>query len=130
MAGFVKVLYEVGQYARWAEFARESSVHSVSLSKWKNAESCPDGYNLLRLIQAATRRAGGSLEALAEGVPAAKASVQVVADLEHRLEQLEGTVSAQGEAQTKALKALTAGIRRLERPRESEAQLARRKDER
>lgn len=55
------------------------------------------------------------------GLVATLTEMIAAAELLSRLEALETQVDAQGEAQTKALKALTAGIRKLERQLAPEA---------
>lgn len=117
LADFLDDLYRLGGYTSQAQWAREAGYHQVNLSNAmsRKTDDGLDGYSLLRLARAASERAALPPELTV--LRLAKESETDASDLRRRLAVLEATVEAQGEAQTKALKALTAGIRKLERQR-------------
>ena len=115
LADYLDGLYRLGRYTSQAQWAREAGYHQVNLSNAmsRKTDDGLDGYSLLRLIRAAAERADVSPETAA--LRLAQETVPDASDLRRRLIELEATVEVQGESQTKAMKALTAGIRRLER---------------
>lgn len=62
VAAFINALYAAGGYTSWAEFARDANVIPASLSHWKDGNTQVSGPNLVKLIHAAIRRSGTSLE--------------------------------------------------------------------
>lgn len=115
LADYLDSLYRLGGYTSQAQWAREAGYHQVNLSNAmsRKTDDGLDGYSLLKLTRAVAERAEISAESAA--VRLAQETEPDVGDLHRRLAKLESTVEDQGESQTKALKALTAGIRRLER---------------
>lgn len=80
--------------------------------QWLDGKGGMNAANLLTFIHAV-----GSEVTPVPPIGAPRAVNAEIAHLRTHLEALEATVAAQGEATTKALKALDAGIRRLERQR-------------
>src|SRR5581483_8523417 len=109
LAAFLDNLYRMGGYTSQAQWAREAGYHQVNLSNAMSRTKADgiDGYNLLRLIRAVSERVAAGPEETA--LRLARESADGDGDLRRRLAELEATVVAQGEAQTKALKALSAG---------------------
>ncbi len=81
LGAFIRELYVIGGYARWAEFADDARVHPVSLSNWQNGEKTPDGVNVLKLIRAAAARTNREARELATSL--------AVADRERLADRLE-----------------------------------------
>lgn len=115
LADYLDSLYRLGGYTSQAQWAREAGFHQVNLSNAmsRKTDAGLDGYSLLKLTRAVAERAELSAETAA--IRLAQETAPDVADLHRRLGELESTVEEQGQLQTKAMKALTAGIRRLER---------------
>ncbi|HXH35232.1 MAG TPA: hypothetical protein VNJ54_12615 [Plantibacter sp.] len=93
-ASFLDALRQLGQYKADAEWARESGVHAVNLSNARTGKSQLDGFNLLRLIQATSRRANLEPEQLAM----VTARLEAVGDdhtseIVRRLNELEALVA-------------------------------------
>ena len=57
LAAFVDALGELGGFSSTAEWSRESGYDRSALSDLRNRNGAVDGYNLLRLIRAASARA-------------------------------------------------------------------------
>lgn len=54
VAATIHALYEKSGAATWAEFAQRAGVHPVQLSNWQLGKAEVSGYNLVRLIKAAS----------------------------------------------------------------------------
>jgi transcriptional regulator with XRE-family HTH domain len=93
------------------QFALEANVSPSSVARWESGK-LPPIRELIRIADLLRVDPDYLVEPFNEEPSAAAADV---ADLSLRLGELEAAVRAQEEATTKALKALTAGIRRLER---------------
>lgn len=63
---FVNAIAQRAGYETTAEWARDSGYPAPNLSNLRNGRGAIDGYNLLRLIRAAAKRAGVSPADLAE----------------------------------------------------------------
>lgn len=72
LAAFVRALYRAGEFVSWAEFAREAGYPATNLSDVQLGKAGIDGLNLLRLIEAAARRAGRESTSLALEASAAE----------------------------------------------------------
>lgn len=93
------------------QFALEANVSPSTVARWEGGK-LPPVRELIRIAEVLGIAADRLVEPFAEE-PAASAAD--VSDLGLRLVEVEAAVNAQQEATVKALKALTAGIRRLER---------------
>lgn len=90
LAGFIHRLYAMSGETTWVGFARLAGVHWVSLSEWQRGEAVPDGWNLYRLLLAATGgRAGSDAAVWAREEPAPLVLLQ----------ELAAAVAAQGDVQ-------------------------------
>lgn len=126
LAEFLDLLYRMGGYTSQAQWAREAGFHQVNLSNAmsRKTDAGLDAYSLLRLVRAVAERTPLSPEETVVRL-AREADVGGAGpDVGRRLSEVEATVAAQGEATTKALKALTAEIRRQGRQQAAEAQSA------
>lgn len=65
LTAFVNSLAELAGYTSHAEWARDAGYPAPNLTNLRNAKGAIDGYNLLRLIHAAARRAQLEPEVLA-----------------------------------------------------------------
>ena len=65
LTSFVNTLAELGGYTNTAEWSRDSGYAYPNLTNLTNGKGAIDGFNLLRLIQAAARRATLPAEHLA-----------------------------------------------------------------
>ena len=91
---FIDSLYELGGFASWGEFARESGLLSSTVSDYHRGENAPSGPNLLRLIEAATTRSSLSMhEAAARQAPIA----QILFHLESLEEKLDEALAGIGD---------------------------------
>lgn len=89
LVSFVEAVFAAGNYETNAELARDSGYPASNISKLRNGRGAIDGFNLLRLIQAAARRTGTPAETIAlAAAPASEAVPRSVADLERRLEEV------------------------------------------
>ena len=121
--GLVRWLYEKSGCTSWATFANRAGVLPSSMSDWSRGENAPSSYNLVKMMRAAGIIDDGISESAGE-VPDFQSM-----SIGRHLESLEGKVEAQGKSTTLALKALTAGIRKLERRLDAGAPPATRKAE-
>lgn len=96
LTSFVNALYERAGYTRIAAWAADAGLPASNLSKLRNRRGGIDGYNLLKLINAAALRAGvpavdlavgasqrsvaQRLDELADGVAFAIDLLQAIAD--------------------------------------------------
>lgn len=85
VAEFVRALYEASGFGSWGEYARAIGKAPATISDWSRGENAPGGYNLLRLIHAAT-------EKQANAFVKAKEQTRPVSPLEHRLVAVEERV--------------------------------------
>ena len=124
-------LYRAGGYETQAQWAREAGFPSANLSKALNRANLVgvDGYNLLKLIQAAAKRAAAApaavaLERARDGQPPSTWGPRI----DRRLEELEATVAELPTADDlgRAVATLQAAIDRLASRDSREAQPARR----
>lgn len=60
VAVYLQVLYGLAGFKSWAEWARQAGLLASTLSDYQRGKNAPNGYNLLRLMQAAERRMIGS----------------------------------------------------------------------
>lgn len=79
VARFVRELKERGGFDTWADFAREASVLSSSLSNWQRGAIEPWGSNLVKLIWAAQRRQDQALHEAARSTDPDGAEVKIAA---------------------------------------------------
>lgn len=102
LSAFVGELWDLAGYETTAEWARESGYPASNLSKLRNGRGAIDGFNLLRLIEAAADRSGMTRARVAAaaspgGVHLRNGSTSPPVSLEAiagRLEGVEGGLSA------------------------------------
>jgi hypothetical protein len=91
LTAFVNALADRAGYTTTAEWSRDSGYPAPNLSNLRNANGAIDGYNLLRLIRAASDRIAVDPVDLAAGLAtAADGSPESIAD---RLEAVEETMT-------------------------------------
>lgn len=121
LSDFVNQLAEAAGYTTTAEWARDAGYPAPNLGNLRNGKSAVDGYNLLRLMRAASRRiaAGGQgVDAVlitADGEPVVAIETKAARrsgastltsspdEAPGRLEALAGVVAELAEGQTRIL---------------------------
>lgn len=94
LTDFVNTLGALAGYSNTAQWARDSGYAYPNLSKLRNAKGAIDGYNLLRLLQAAAERTEMPLEHLAVLTARLEAAVDdPTRELVRRLGELEALVA-------------------------------------
>ncbi len=104
LAAFVQHLYAESGAATWKEYADRAQVHWASLSDWQTGKSVPDGWNLYRLIQAASE---------SDAAVTALGLVRENSRVEAQADRMLRTVGDQLRAQSQLLHNLTTTTEKL-----------------
>ena len=101
LTDFVNALAERAGFETTAEWARASGYPAPNLSNLRRGKAAIDGYNLLRLIQAAAEQDGASPADVAVGVVRESTSEQIreLADLVKKALAMLEHAQTQGEQQ-------------------------------